>query len=67
MEREAAIQAAEDYCKIMNGRIICKDVTGNLRSSYSYAIKSDTLIVFCRLRPIHSVDLPHVDDEDENK
>lgn len=67
MEREAAIQAAKDYCKIMNGRITCKDATGNIRSSYSYAIKSDTLIVFCGFRPIYSVDLSHVNDGNKNK
>lgn len=67
MEREAAIQAEEDYCKLMNGSNTYKDAIGNLRSSYGYTINGDTLVVFNGSQPIYSVDLPHVDDGNENK
>ncbi len=67
MQREAAIRAAEDYCKLMNGSNTYKDATCNLRSSFGYAIKGDTLLVANGAQPIYSVDLPHMNDGNENK
>lgn len=67
MQLEAAIKAAEYYCRLMNGRNTYKDATGNLRSSYGYSIKGDTLVVACGTKLICSVDLPHIDDGNENK
>lgn len=67
MCREAAIQAAEDYCKLINGSNTYKDATGNLRSSYGYTINGDTLVVAKGTQPIYSVDLPHVNDGNENE
>ena len=67
MMRKAAIRSAEDYCRLMNERNTYKDDTGNLRSSYGYSIKGDMLVVFRGAQPIYSVDLPHVNDGNENK
>ena len=67
MQREAAIQSAKDYCKLINGRNRYKDATGNLRSSYGYTINCDTLVVAKGAQPIYSVDLPHVNDGNKNK
>lgn len=67
MHREAAIQSAKDYCKLMNERSAYNDATGNLRNSYGYSIKGDTLVVACGLQPIYSVDLLHVNDGNKNK
>lgn len=67
MIRDEAIRAAEDYCKLMNSRNTYKDATGNIRSSYGYSIKGDTLVVACGARPIYSVDLPRVEDGNENQ
>lgn len=67
MIRKEAIQAAKDYCKLMNGSNTYKDATGNLRNSYGYAIKGDTLVVVCGTQPIYSIDLPHENDGNENQ
>lgn len=67
MIRKEAIQAAKDYCRQMNGCNTYKDATGNLRSSYGYVIKGDTLVVANGLRPIYKVNLPHVKDGNENQ
>ena len=67
MMRKAAIRAADDYCKLMNGRNTYKDATGNLRSSYGYSINGDNLVVIKGAQPIYSIDLPHVNNGDENK
>lgn len=67
MMRKAAIRSAEDYCRLMNGCNTYKDGTGNLRSSYGHSIKGDTLVIYCGAQPIYSVDLPHVNDGNENK
>lgn len=67
MQREAAIQSAKDYCKLINGRNRYKYATGNLRSSYGYTINCDTLVVAKGAQPIYSVDLPHVNDGNKNK
>lgn len=67
MIRDEAIRAAEDYCKLMNGHNTYKDATGNLRSSYCYSIKGDMLVVARGAQPIYSVDLPHIDDGNENQ
>ena len=67
MQWEASIHAAEDYCKLMNGRSTYNNATGNLRSSCGYAVKGDTLVVAEGAQPIYSVELPHIDDENENQ
>lgn len=67
MQWEAAIRAADDYCKLMNGHSTYKNATGNIRSSYGYEIKGNVLVFVCGLQLIYSVNLPHVDDGNENK
>lgn len=67
MEWYAAIQAAEDYCKMMNSHSQYKDATGNLRSSYGYTIKGDILIVYCGMNLVYKVNLPPVEHGNENK
>lgn len=67
MIRNEAVRSAEDYCRLMNDQGAYKDATGNLRSSYGYTINCDTLVVAKGAQPIYSVDLPHVNDGNENK
>ena len=67
MMRDAAIQAAEDYCKLMNSYNQYKDATGNLRSSYGCTIKGDTLIVYCGMNLVYKVNLPPVEHGNKNK
>lgn len=67
MERKAAIRAAKDYCKMMNGRRSYKDSTGNLRSSYDYIVKGDALTVYCGMNIVYQVNLPPVGHGNKNK
>ena len=67
MKRKSAIRAAEDYCKLMNSRNSYQDTTGNLRSSYGYIIKGDSLIVYCGMNIVYQVNLPPVIYGNENK
>ncbi|MDH6308094.1 hypothetical protein M2451_002613 [Dysgonomonas sp. PFB1-18] len=54
---EAAKKAAENFCKELNGGIYT-DRTGDLRNTFGYVIKNDTIVILKGMIVIGTVNIP---------